>query len=79
MKNPTSSKRRRRRGLSKETMDHRITQGPLRFVGDAVAPNSTVDEDGLEAFALEGKDLATTAAVNIKDSGMRRLNTQPSG
>lgn len=39
-----SPSRRRRRGLSKETVGHYITQGPLRFVGPAV-PNAAMDDN----------------------------------
>ncbi|XP_040890553.1 uncharacterized protein LOC121179666 [Toxotes jaculatrix] len=39
LKNPS---RRRRRGLSRETVSHYITQGPLQFVGQAV-PSAEVD------------------------------------
>ncbi|XP_070766241.1 scavenger receptor cysteine-rich domain-containing protein DMBT1-like [Enoplosus armatus] len=35
--------RRRRRGLSRETVSHYITQGPLQFVGQAV-PSAAVDD-----------------------------------
>ncbi|KAM7014993.1 uncharacterized protein LKV04_013139 [Tautogolabrus adspersus] len=38
------SSRRRKRALGKETVSHSITQGPLRFVRQAV-PEAAVDED----------------------------------
>ncbi|XP_040019996.2 uncharacterized protein LOC120809891 [Gasterosteus aculeatus] len=41
------SRRRRKRLASRETVGHFITQGPLRFVGQAV-PNIAVDDNGTE-------------------------------
>ncbi|XP_068584832.1 uncharacterized protein [Cebidichthys violaceus] len=53
------SRRRRKRSLNRETVGHYISQGPLRFVGQAV-PNAAVDDDSL---VIKKSD--PSAAVNL--------------
>ncbi|XP_069575859.1 uncharacterized protein [Brachyistius frenatus] len=55
--------RRRRRGLSKETSTHYITQGPLQFIGPA-GPNAAKDER--DAAMKESESLA--AGTSPSDS-----------
>uniref|UniRef100_A0A3P8RJV8 ZP domain-containing protein n=1 Tax=Amphiprion percula TaxID=161767 RepID=A0A3P8RJV8_AMPPE len=54
------SRRRRRRGLSKETVGHYITQGPLQFVGQ---PGPKAAEEGLNVVIFIQK--VSSAFINV--------------
>lgn len=73
--NANQARRRRRRGLSKETVDHRITQGPFRFVGETLSSDQDKDtddksfdsENGTELESTTKQDLKTTTPASVMD------------
>eukprot|EP00064_Thunnus_orientalis_P014959 superscaffoldBa00002690_g15007 len=71
LRNP--SRRRRKRGLSRETVSHYITQGPLRFVREAV-PNAAKDNDVL----MKKSDTPQAADTKSNQGGWEILDTNVS-
>lgn len=74
VENANEARRRRRRGLSKETMDHHITQGPFRFVdenfSDGIDDDSDESENKKNLEFVTEPDVTTTspeATTNLEE------------
>lgn len=80
VENTKQARRRRRRGLSKETVDHRITQGPFRFVEDNLPDDIIHELSGIKKdsglVADNETEITTAAAVTKKQEKMINDQTQ---
>ncbi|XP_033847686.2 uncharacterized protein LOC117393785 [Periophthalmus magnuspinnatus] len=77
VENANQARRRRRRGVAKQTVDHQITQGPLHFMGEAFPANDYDREEDLGFIAKQ--NLNTTPPVVNYHQERKTLRTQASG